>query len=204
MKPVLILDAFLKDFTNEKTLHEFLESSKTIGDDILLMSNTPIPTSIQNKVNYSFYDKRNQLFKEKYTNYPLVRYWMRHENCLVVTVYEHSQPHGLSVLINIFNAVKIAKDLGYTHFYKMEYDAILGEETAKKIKSLNNECYLNNKKGVFFIQKHDDKQDAEAHYFFCEIDYFLNNFWNITCENDYINYLNIYFFLFLNSFLNKF
>jgi len=189
MKPLLIIDAFVKDITNEKTLHEFLDSVKTIGDDVLLMSNTQIPISIQDKINYFFYDKRNQLFKEKYLEYPTVNYWLKHDAFKVTTTYSHSQPHGLAVLISLFHSVKIAKELGYTYFYKMEYDAILGEETKNKIKKLNNLCETNNKKGIFFIEKHGDKQDVEAHYFLCEVDYFLNNFWNITCEQDYINYL---------------
>ena len=71
----------------------------------------------------------------------------------------------------------------------MEYDARVTETTKVKIKELNNNCISNNKKGIFFIDKHEDHLSMSVHYFFCEIDYFLNNFWTVTCEQDYINFL---------------
>ena len=191
MKSILILDAFITDAVDEKILNNFLDSSKSFEDDVLLMTNTKISKETQDKVDFLFYDKRNQLFTGEYEfdNSELVSYYTINESFKVSNIFIHSQPHGLSVLINIFNGVKIAKNLGYTHFYKMEYDALLGNETKNRIKEMNNSCELNNKKGVFFTGK-DGKGGVEAHYFFCEIDFFLNNFWNISNEQDYIEYLN--------------
>jgi hypothetical protein len=151
------------------------------------MSNTNISKSIQNKVDYFFYDKRNQLFKEKYDNYENVNYYNLHEGFQISNVFPHTQPHGLSVLISLFRSVKIAKDLGYTHFYKMEYDARLDKNTTNKIKKLNKDCVETGKKGIFYIN--EPRDSMHVHYFLCEIDYFLNNFWNISCEEDYIKFL---------------
>lgn len=205
MKPILILDAFIGNEDDEKILHRFIDSSKTIGDDILLMSNTKISQTIQDKVNYFFYDKRNQLFTEEYDNYGYVSYYTRYNTFQVSNVSLRTQPHGLSVLISLFRSVKIAKDLGYTHFYKMEYDAVLGDETKNKIKSINESCLNGDKKGVFFVVENDDRGGVEAHYFLCEIEYFLNNFWNITCEKDYVDFLqtkkNNKDFLFMERFM---
>jgi hypothetical protein len=75
----------------------------------------------------------------------------------------------------------------------MEYDAVLGDDTKNKIKKIND-SYLNcDKKGIFFVTNNDFYDGIEAHYFLCEIDYFLNNFWNVTCEQDYINFLETEF-----------
>lgn len=189
MKSILILDAFVTDDSDERLLNKFLDSARSFGDDVLLMSNTNISKEIQDKVDFFFYDKRNQLFTEKYDNYEYVNYYTEYPDFNIYNVFEHTQPHGLSVLISLFRSVRIAKDLGYTHFYKMEYDAVLGEETKNKIKALNDSCLGDNKKGVFFIRKNDDYTGTEAHYFFCEINYFLDNFWNISCEHDYVNFL---------------
>ena len=60
MKSILILDAFISDKVDEGILSGFIDSSKTISNDVLLMSNTKISEEIQDKVNYFFYDKRNQ------------------------------------------------------------------------------------------------------------------------------------------------
>lgn len=189
MRPILILDAFVTDKQEEGTLLNFIESIKTIGDDLLLMSNTTTSKEVQDKVDYFFYDKRNQLFVEKYSKYDYVNYWTRYDGFKISNWFPHTQNHGLSVLISLFRSIKIAKELGYTHFYKMEYDAKLTEETKIKLKDLNNECVLNNKKGIFFVDNHGDHSSMSVHYFFCEIDYFLDNFWNVTCEQDYINFL---------------
>ena len=189
MKPLIILDAFITDEVDENLLTNFIDSSRSIGDDILLMSNSKISKTTQDKVDYFFYDKRNQLFREEYDNYKLLSYYTINSSFKVSNIFPHPQPHGLSVLINIFQAVKIAKNLGYTHFYKMEYDAILGDNTKNKIKEMNESCILNDKKGVFFRGKNGENS-LEAHYFFCEIDFFLNNFWSISNEQDYIKYLD--------------
>lgn len=191
MRSILILDAFITDDYDEKILNNFLDSSKSFGDDVLLMTNTKISKETQDKVDFLFYDKKNQLFKEKYNNYEYVNYYKNYTNFNIYNWFQHTQPHGLSVLISLFRSVKIAKNLGYTHFYKMEYDALLGEETKNKIKVLNDSCLNDNKKGVFFITKNENYTGMDVHYFFCEIDYFLNNFWNISCEQDYINFLQI-------------
>ena len=191
MRSILILDAFITDDEDEKLLNNFLDSSKSFGDDVLLMTNTKISKETQDKVDFLFYDKKNQLFKEKYDNYEYVNYYTNYTNFNIYNWFQHTQPHGLSVLISLFRSVKIAKNLGYTHFYKMEYDALLGEATKNKIKVLNDSCLNDNKKGVFFITKNENNTGMDVHYFFCEIDYFLNNFWNISCEQDYINFLQI-------------
>jgi hypothetical protein len=192
MKTILIIDAFINDDADEARLINFIDSSKNIGDDILLMSNTNISKTVQDKVDYFFYDKRNQLFKEEYDNYEDVNYYNLYEGFKVSNIFPHNQPHALSVLISLFRSVRIAKDLGYTHFYKMEYDARLGETTTNKIKEFNKDCIESGKKGIFYINEfftHEPKCSMYVHYFLCEIDYFLDNFWNITCEQDYIDFL---------------
>ena len=189
MKSIAIIDAFITDPKEEKILIDFIDSVKTIGDDLLLMSNTTIDKEIQNKVDYFFYDKRNQLFKEEYTNYEGVYYWTQYDTFKVSDFFLHKQKHALSVLISLYRSVRIAKELGYTHFYKMEYDAYLGEETKNKIKEVQLYCEDTGKKGVFYVVRHSDHTSMSVHYFFCEIDYFLNNFWNITNEQDFINFL---------------
>ena len=191
MKSIIILDAFVTDKQEEGTLLNFIDSIKTTGDDLLLMSNTTTSKEVQDKVDYFFYDKQNQLFVEEYSKYDYVNYWTMYDWFKVSNFFPHTQNHGLSVLISLFRSVKIAKELGYTHFYKMEYDARLTEKTKIRIKELNNECVLKHKKGVFFVEKEHitGNLSMSVHYFFCEIDYFLNNFWSVTCEQDYINFL---------------
>jgi hypothetical protein len=190
MKPIIILDAFITDKNDEERLSSFIDSIKCFGNDILLMSNTTIPQYIQDKVNYFFYDKRNQLFDEtKFTDYEIVSYWTKYDEFKVNDYFFHTQKHALSVLINLFRGVMFSKNLGYTHFYKMEYDAVLGKNTKMIINSIPDYCENNNKKGVFYVDKHIDSYSVAAHYFYSEVNYFLENFYNVLSEEDYINYL---------------
>ena len=161
MKPILILDAFIGNEDDEKILHRFIDSAKTIEDDILLMSNTKISKTIQGKVDYFFYDKRNQLFVEEYSKYDYVNYWTKYDSFKVSNCFPHTQNHGLSVLISLFRSVKIAKELGYTHFYKMEYDSKLTEKTKIRINLFyeDNETNPNNYK--FMIREYESSEVAE-------------------------------------------
>ena len=110
MRSILILDAFITDDKDEKLLNNFLDSSKSFGDDVLLMTNTKISKETQDKVDFLFYDKKNQLFKEKYDNYEYVNYYTNYTNFNIYNWFQHTQPHGLSVLISLFRSVKIAKN----------------------------------------------------------------------------------------------
>ena len=106
MKSILILDAFITDETDENLLTNFIDSSRSIGDDILLMSNSKISKTTQDKVDYFFYDKRNHLFVEEYDNYGYVNYYTQYDSFKISNVFPRTQPHGLSVLINLFRSVK--------------------------------------------------------------------------------------------------
>ena len=188
MKPIILLDAFISDIHDEDILNNFINSMAG-QDDIFLISNTKVKKEIQNKVQYFLYDERNNLFSDGYTNYDIVFYWTQYSKFKINDVFPHTQKHGLSVLINLFNSVKFVKSLGYTHFYKMEYDALLGSETIQKIKKTNNDCVENKKKGVFYVDSLIHPTELCAHYFFCECDYFLNNFHNVFSEEDYKSFL---------------
>ena len=59
MKTLTILDCFIHNETITNKLSEFIDKLKTKNSDILLMSNTVIPTEIQEKIDYCLYDSNN-------------------------------------------------------------------------------------------------------------------------------------------------
>jgi hypothetical protein len=103
------------------------------------------------------------------------------------------QKHGLSVLINLFNALIYAKEQGYTHFQRFEVDDIYGEISRKHILSIPHRLQQENKKGLFYYNYHNSPNDVSFHYYYCEIDTFLQKIRRITCEDDYIKYLDEYY-----------
>ncbi len=187
-KILTITDSFVRNEQIEKKLIESLERASELKNDVLLISNTPVSKEVMERCNFFIYDKRNQLFKEKYLNIDYVDFYVSTGNFMIHNVTEGMQRHGLSVLINLYNSVAYAKTLGYKYFQRIECDDIFGPESLKRMKELQTECISLNKKGLFYVN--DKEANISFHYFFCEIDYFLDTVTKISNESDYKEYVN--------------
>ena len=189
MKTITIIDSF---FHNEIVENKFNEFSKSFRDDnnqILLVSNTIAkPETIKN-TDYYLYNKNNILFEHKFDNVLDITLFKYYDNIRINEIISGMQRHGLSVIINLFKSVKLAKSLGFTHFQRVEIDDLHGPNSISHIKSIPNKCFQENKKGYFYFNEHNDYSDISFHYFFCEIDYFLSMVEEINCEEDYINFI---------------
>lgn len=188
-KTITIIDSFVYNDTIRNKLKNAIDWMKNDGHEILLVSNTVVDQEILNSVKFYLYDHRNQLFKEKYDVGNVVDFWKTiSTNFILHDIIPETQPHGLSVLINLFNALLYAKAQGYTHFQRFEVDDIYGENSREYIKRIPDICIEQNKKGLFYY----NSNDISFHYFYCEIDSFLSKVPRISCEQDYINYLKTY------------
>jgi hypothetical protein len=207
MKLLTILDCYIHNETILNKLSEFIDQLKTKGSNILLISNTNIPEKIQEKIDYCLYDTNNNLFSD---NWEFLQHNVVKSNigdCNIDDIFPLFQPHGLSVMINLFNAVQIGKSLGYTHFEKLEYDPLFTESSFNNISKLPSMCLENNKEGLFLLNDKTTPQDVSFHYFFCNIDFFFNKFQHVKNENDYRafihkinknnNFINVERFLYL-------
>ena len=189
MREISIIDCFVHDKAVEINLVNCIRRLKENGQDVFLISNTPIDKEIIDLVDYHFYDTRNQLFKKEYPNVTDVDFWSNHGNFTVHNLKSGLQKHGLSVLINLFNSLNIVKNLGYTHFQRFETDDLYGKESMHWISGIPNIVASQGKKGLFYLNEFNNPKDASFHYFFCEIDHFLNMMPVIAKEEDYENYL---------------
>lgn len=188
-KTISIIDCFVHDAKVESNLIACINRLKSNGQDVLLVSNTSIRKEILDMVDYHFYDSRNQLFKKDYPGVSDVDFWSNQGHFTVHNLKSGIQKHGLSVLINLFNALDIAKNLGYTHFQRFETDDLYGRESMKWISGVSELVITQDKKGLFYLNESNHPKDASFHYFFCEIDHFLNMMPRISKEEDYENYL---------------
>jgi hypothetical protein len=112
--------------------------------------------------------------------------WKINDSLEIYEILPGLQRHGLSVMINLFRAIKFCEELGYTHFQRIEVDALMGEESINFMKKVPFLCEEENKKCLFYF----NEDDVSFHYFFSEIKYFLENINEIKTENDYIKYIN--------------
>lgn len=188
-KVITILDSFVYNDAIRNKLKNVTQWMKQDGHEILLVSNTIVDQEILKNVKFYLYDHRNQLFKEKYESGNVVDFWKNiSSNFVIHDIVPETQPHGLSVMINLFNAILYAKSQGYTHFQRLEIDALFGEQSRKYIKTIPDLCSEQNKKGLFYY----NPSDISFHYFYSEIDAFLSKIPRITCEQDYVDYLKKY------------
>jgi glycosyltransferase involved in cell wall biosynthesis len=188
-KILTIIDSFVHNESIKNKLKNTLAWMREDEHEVLLISNTQIDKNIIENVNYYIYDSNNRLFTNTYTNLPYLDSWK-----LIGDMYLHDisfslQKHGLSVLVNLFNVLTYAKSLGYTHFQRFEVDDLYGPESRKYIKNVPVECFLQNKRGLFYYNDSNFPPDISFHYFYCDIDYFLSKIHKITCESDYKKYL---------------
>jgi glycosyltransferase involved in cell wall biosynthesis len=188
-KTISIIDCFVHDSKVESNLIECINRLKLNGHDVFLISNTSIRKDILEAVDYHFYDSRNQLFKKDYPGVNDVDFWSNQGHFTVHNLKSGLQKHGLSVLINLFNALDIAKNLGYTHFQRFETDDLYGSESMKWISNVPELVITQGKNGLFYLNESNHPKDASFHYFFCEIEHFLNVMPRISKEEDYEDYL---------------
>ena len=188
-KTISIIDCFVHDAKVESNLIECINRLKLNGQDVFLVSNTSIRKEILDMVDYHFYDSRNQLFKKDYPDVKDVDFWSDKGNFTVHNLKSGLQKHGLSVLVNLFNVLDIAKNIGYTHFQRFETDDLYGENSMLWISQIPETVIKNDKKGLFYLNESNYPKDASFHYFFCEIDHFMKTMPRISKEEDYEDYL---------------
>lgn len=206
-KTITIIDSFVSNSKIENKLKEFLINFKSKNtSDIMLISNSVVNNEMLKHVQYHFYDCNNRLFEKEYTNLGQLNLFHIYESFEINDLDPEMQRHGLSVLVNLFNSLFLAKYLGYTHFQRFEVDDIISEKGFDFINQVPVMCLENQKKGLFYFND-GPKKDVSFHYYFCEIDYFLKMVKNIKSEDDYRNYIfqkrNNYDFMNVEEFLFK-
>lgn len=209
MKTITIVDSFISNQEIESATIDTISSLKEINCDVLLVTTNKIPESVQSKVDYLLYDSRNQLFEsDDYKYFHPWNFWIDCGNFISHNFYYSKQRHGLAVMINLFNSLVYAKNLGYTHFQKILYDIKLTDNCLRWLKEIPGFCSSEQKKGLIYYNDQGDTSDVNGTYIFCEIDHFLSRVPIITCEDDYkklmINLFGFPKFLIYEKFLYHF
>jgi len=189
MKTITIIDSFIHNEYVEQKLSDFLDLAKANYHDVLLISNTTIPQYIQNKVKYCIYNSNNILFNDEYENVPSIVLWKHMQGFRINEVTHGMQRHGLSVMINLFDSLRFAKSLGYDYIQRFEIDSLHGPEAMNYINNVPLLLQENEKQGLFYVNHYPDSSDFSFHYFYCNIDLFLNTVKPIKSEKDYQDYL---------------
>jgi hypothetical protein len=112
---IWIIDAFMNTPLKIQYTRELIEKIKIYGEDIAVVSHTPIPEDIQKSVNYSIYDCRNYLIKDWSTTL-----WYGN-NDLKLEYSSGNTYQGFSIYLNRKNAISLLKS-DYKRGIFIEYD----------------------------------------------------------------------------------
>ena len=177
---IIIIDAFIHDSMCLKKLKQSVNNLKPLGLPLMLVTNSSLDSSICDLFDYIIYDNNNRLFKESYKDIDTINLWQHSKGWKFEALTKSEQKHGLSVLANLHTSTNFAKSLGFTHFYRIEYDAVI-EKPQNLIKEAIK-VKTQNKKGFAYINE-DRFVGFQAWYF--DLDLFTSIFPKITNEYDY-------------------
>ena len=164
----------------------------------MLVSHYPVDADIQKMVDYYIYDANNPLCHHSY----YTRFYRYNDSFRVELMINglKDSNQSLTVLTNMFNAVKMAKNLGYRSFFYTTYDVVIHENDIPIInlgfdKILDTNAYLGTLdtpfgKGIqtngmfyntdFFLDTFDYVRDAKQYNDVCHKN---------LCENFLEDYL---------------
>jgi glycosyltransferase involved in cell wall biosynthesis len=177
-----------------------IQSLYKLERKIMLVSHYPVDLEIQKMVDYYVYDANNPLthhsFYTKFFNYN-----NEYEVDININGLKNSN-QSLTVLTNMYNGAKLARELGYRRFFYNTYDVVVHEddlatinESLSYIESGKCQAYLGTLatpfgRGIqtngmtfsvdFFLHNFDNVRDAESYNRACE---------NIGAQNFLEDYL---------------
>lgn len=158
-----------------------IESVKTLGRKIMLVSHYPVDQEIQKMVDYYVYDKHNPLITHSY--YSLFYYRNNDYNAEININQLHNGNQSLTVLTNIFNGVKNAKVNGFKRFFYLTFDVIvdpldLGIINDSLHACMNKKAYLSQTPTAF-------NYGIQTNGMAFDIDFFIDTFDDVRTADEF-------------------
>lgn len=156
MKDLILVSAYCDTPEKENTLRGLCEDLQKIREnfDIMLVSHSVIPKDISERVDYSLYDKRNDLLYEwDMRSKP----WFSPGNVReILSVFTGNFNTHLAVWRLIIIGNGLAKNLGYKKIHHLEYDARISDFS----EFLENSTLLNYQDSVIYYYKKGETVDS--------------------------------------------
>jgi hypothetical protein len=150
-KDIIIIGTYPNHPKKVEMLRECIERVRPLGYDILVVSHYPLPTDIQEIVDYVIYDKENIQMLFSCPEYTFIN------EGFTVKKYGGKGGHALSVVKNINNGINYVNYLKYRFFFYMECDNLFGPDDLLKIEELKYSMFLEKKKMILFNPNVEDK-----------------------------------------------
>lgn len=129
MKDLILIGAHCPDDERTELLYNCVKSLQSVRNDfdILICSHTNIPDHIVKKVDYSFYDKNNDIITDlEYLNQP---WFSPQDGIIILSTYVTGYSTYLAVYRILISGLGIAKIYGYNKVHYIEYDSEFNDFT---------------------------------------------------------------------------
>ena len=123
-KELVVIGTYPDTKAREDLTIACINSAKELGRPIMLVSHYPVNWQVQEMVDYYVYDKHNPLTHHSYYN----RFTRSAEDYSVEMRIEGPTNQSLTVLTNLINAGKSARDFGYTKMFYVTFDHVIDEK----------------------------------------------------------------------------
>lgn len=155
MKDLILITAYCPDEYRENILRNLVNSLLKFKDTFhtLIVSHTPIPFDIQNKVNYCFYDSKNEIL----TDWDLLNQpWFNPNNeRRIQSSFLSGKNTHLAIWRMMILGFSLAKNMGYNKVHHIEYDCNI--ENIEEFK--NNSVLLDEFDSVIYIDSRENVDD---------------------------------------------
>jgi glycosyltransferase involved in cell wall biosynthesis len=159
-----------------------IDSLKSLGRKILLISHYPVDFETQKIVDYYIFDAKNPLCHHSY----YTRFY-RSTNDYHAEVNINGLKYSnqsLTVLVNLFTATKFAKELGFKSFFYSTYDVIIHENDIPEINYGFNQLKSGYDAHLGSLNTPFGK-GIQTNGMFYNIDFFLKTFDDVDNSEDY-------------------
>jgi glycosyltransferase involved in cell wall biosynthesis len=170
---VIVITTYPNTIKRKSLTVECINSFKKLNRKIILVSHYPVSEKVQEMVDYYIYDKNNLMIPHSFYDHFYSNNGVRDIKININNLTKSNQ--SLAALINLFNGIKLAKELNFTKVMTVVYDVVLSdldvpiiEDYFSKIDDTWNCCLstMNTELGV----------GIETTSMLFKIDYFLNKF----------------------------
>jgi len=125
MEDLILITAYCETEKQEEALNRCIDSVSKLGFHILLISHSHIPTHIQKKCNYYFYDYNNDVSEDHNL---LGHFTFNFDNKKINSRFFIKKFYGFAIYRMFSIASQIATNFGYDNLHHIEYDCELLDE----------------------------------------------------------------------------
>jgi hypothetical protein len=158
MKDLILITAYCPDDNRENILRNLVSSLDKHKDlfEVMIVSHTPVPTDIQKKVEFSFYDKKNEIL----TDWDLINkpWFAPGGDRIIQSAFLSKKNTHLAIWRMMILGFSNAKNLGFNKVHHIEYDCQINEIS----EFIENSELLDSNTGVVYM----DRQERTAEIMF--------------------------------------